>query len=534
MNQTVFSRFGLTSFVAALFPIGLWAMMWLSISPGSIAKVIDPASATAFANGLRTLFPFVGILVASAVILTKLRQRRLRGFDFISPIGLIILYGVVGLAAISQSPDGLVALRWTLLYLSVPIVLAAIAWGTDPMVPLLRVINFTWLLIILATTALFAVALLKLDLAETILVQSSWLDCSHGEWYDLTAGKLRDTGVGRYAAISAIISISGLWHRNWRSMWLPVLLISGILLIYSGSRGAYGGFFAGATLVVLAHGGKKAIWVATVAILLLAPLVWATGAHQSILENCVLRGIVPSQSQPQPVVPVTPVEEQTPVAALGQEQAGADAVPGSRASTETPSKQETPVRSQVPADAPGVELIPEQESAQSEQAAQPGQPEQPTAAPQTQPKGPVLGFIPREIFSFTGRAQVWVDGWELLKLSPLIGYGFHADRIILNKHMHNSLMQALIQTGIVGTAAFVAAMVYAWVLLVNLLRNLGRLPPTHKHAVIQSGAVLAFLSVRSFPESTGAFFGVDWLILAPILFYVHVMQRSLATSESSA
>ena len=169
-----------------------------------------------------------------------------------------------------------------------------------------------------------------------------------------------------------------------------------------------------------------------------------------------------------------------------------------------------------------MEPIPEQES------------EQPAVEPQTLPKGPVLGIIPRKLFGFTGRTSVWLEGWELLKRSPLIGYGFHADRLILNKHMHNSLMQALIQTGIVGAAAFVAAMVYGWALLVSLLRNLGRLSPSHKHVVIRLGAVLAFLSMRAFPESTGAFFGVDWLILAPILFYLHVMQRSLATSESSA
>ena len=510
MSQTVISRLGLTSLIAALFPIGLWVVIWLSISPGSVAKVIDPGSALAFVNGLRTLFPFAGILVATAVILTKLHQRRPPGFGLVSPIGLIVLYGIVGLAAISQSSDVLVALRWTLLYLSVPIVLVAIACGTDPMIPLLRLINFTWLLIVLAATALFAVALLKLDLYETLLIQSSWLDCSRGAWYDLTDGKLRDTGVGRYAAIAAIVSISGLWQRRWRSMWLSVLLISGILLIYSGSRGAYGGFFAGATLVVVAHGGKKAILAATVAVLLLVPLVWATGVHQSILENCVLRDVPRSQAQPKPVVPATPVLEEgaakvadpvtaeASVAALNQEQAGIDVVPGSKATTEAQPKQETAV------------------------------------APQTTPKGPVLGIIPRKFFGFTGRTSVWLDGWELLKRSPLIGYGFHADRLILNKHMHNSLMQALIQTGIVGAAAFVAAMVYGWALLASLLRNLGRLSPTHKHVVIQSGAVLAFLSVRAFPESTGAFFGVDWLILAPILFYLHVIQRSLSTSESSA
>ena len=118
---------------------------------------------------------------------------------------------------------------------------------------------------------------------------------------------------------------------------------------------------------------------------------------------------------------------------------------------------------------------------------------------------------------------VWVDGLRLLKESPLIGYGFNADRLLLNTHMHNSLMQALVQTGLLGTLLFISAMLMGWVLLLKSLRNLGRLPSEQKHLVIQAGGILAFLTVRSFPESTGAFFGVDWLILAPILLYLYTV-----------
>ena len=526
MNQTVFSRVEVTAFIAAAFPIGLWMVMWLSISPGSIHKVLDPDGVAAFVNGLRTLIPFAGILVASGVMLTKWRQRRPTGFGLVSPIGFVVLYGLVGLAAISQSPDSLVALRWTLLYLSVPVVLAAISWGADPMVPLLRVINLTWVLIVLATTALFAVALLKLDLFEAIVIQSSWLNCSHSEWYDLTSGRLRDTGVGRYAAISGIVAVSALWQRRWRSLWISVLVISGMLLLYSGSRGAYGGFFAGAALVMLVNGGKKTIAAAAVAIIILAPIVWVTGAQENILHNCFLRGIVSSQDKKPAVVPPEQVGQETPASTLITEQTKSETVQGSPAGTEStipePKNQQEPGQPQVSQDKLDADLIPATE------------PPGPEVAQESPSMGPVLGLIPRELFSFTGRATVWVEGWDLLKLSPLIGYGFHADRIILKDHMHNSLMQALIQTGIVGTSAFVAAILYGWVLLGNLLRNLGRLPLGHKHVVIQSGAVLAFLSMRSFPESTGAFFGVDWLILAPILFYLHVMQRSLAPPEISA
>jgi O-antigen ligase len=121
---------------------------------------------------------------------------------------------------------------------------------------------------------------------------------------------------------------------------------------------------------------------------------------------------------------------------------------------------------------------------------------------------------------------VWRAGIDVFQDSPLIGFGFHADRLVLGTHMHNSIMQALVQTGLLGTIAFVAAILFGWFQILRIIRNLDRLPPAYKHLTIQTGAVLAFLSLRSFPESTGAFFGVDWLILAPILLFLGVLGRS--------
>ena len=62
--------------------------------------------------------------------------------------------------------------------------------------------------------------------------------------------------------------------------------------------------------------------------------------------------------------------------------------------------------------------------------------------------------------------------------------------------------------------------------LLRTIRVLGRLTMAHKHLVIQAGAILTFLTFRSFPESTGAFFGIDWLILAPIILYLHAVSSS--------
>jgi O-antigen ligase len=113
-------------------------------------------------------------------------------------------------------------------------------------------------------------------------------------------------------------------------------------------------------------------------------------------------------------------------------------------------------------------------------------------------------------------------------------WGFQADRLLLGTHMYNALLRAFIQTGLVGTVPFVAALIWAWVLQIKAFRNRAQLPVAQRHLVIQVAGVLAFLSLRAIPESTGAFFGVDWLLLAPLLLYLQVVNQSRYKSLRAA
>jgi O-antigen ligase len=144
-------------------------------------------------------------------------------------------------------------------------------------------------------------------------------------------------------------------------------------------------------------------------------------------------------------------------------------------------------------------------------------------------------LITENFFKFTGRTAVWAEGLRLFKDSPLIGFGFHADRLLLGTHMHNSVLHALLQAGLIGAMPFVAAVIFAWALFIRIVRKLDLMAGAHKHLVIQCGGVLAFLTMRSFPESSGAFFGVDWLILAPVMFYLQVVnnERQASAGESA-
>ncbi|NTV82289.1 MAG: O-antigen ligase family protein [Candidatus Aminicenantes bacterium] len=124
----------------------------------------------------------------------------------------------------------------------------------------------------------------------------------------------------------------------------------------------------------------------------------------------------------------------------------------------------------------------------------------------------------------TGRETTWAKGLAKIGESPVLGWGFHADRILLDsEHMHNSYLHAAIQAGIPGALLFAAAVAVLWAFLwrSGVLRRVRRAAPPDQELLIQSVLLLGFLSARSFFESTAAFYGVDLLLFVPAVCYIY-------------
>jgi len=137
--------------------------------------------------------------------------------------------------------------------------------------------------------------------------------------------------------------------------------------------------------------------------------------------------------------------------------------------------------------------------------------------------------------SLSGRTVLWQQGWVLFKHSPWIGLGFQADRYFPpHQQISNTLMHALVQTGLLGTLAFMIAMILAIVLMVKLYVT----SQTTRSAIFRDEVpgLLAFFIVLSITEST-AFFSASWLLLAPVLAYIQVLawqQKALRAKMSYA
>jgi len=122
--------------------------------------------------------------------------------------------------------------------------------------------------------------------------------------------------------------------------------------------------------------------------------------------------------------------------------------------------------------------------------------------------------------TLSGRTMTWRQGWEVFNTSPWVGLGFHADRWFLaGAHIHNGLLHALLQSGLIGTAAFVAAFAVALVFMVRLYW----LGPESARLLLAAEVpgILIFFTIMNVTESS-AYFSANWLLLAPAMAYLQL------------
>ncbi len=120
----------------------------------------------------------------------------------------------------------------------------------------------------------------------------------------------------------------------------------------------------------------------------------------------------------------------------------------------------------------------------------------------------------------SGREATWQRGLAQIKDSPFLGWGFHADRIMLqSEHMHNSYLHALIQTGLVGALFFLAAFLSLGFVVIRagLFSRARARTGTDQAVLMESIMIVGFLTARGLFESTAAFYGVDLLLIVPAM-----------------
>jgi O-antigen ligase len=135
--------------------------------------------------------------------------------------------------------------------------------------------------------------------------------------------------------------------------------------------------------------------------------------------------------------------------------------------------------------------------------------------------------------TMSGRPDIWENAFDAIQQAPFIGYGAQGDRRVLAvgtdsiNNAQNALVYALLNTGVIGAAFFLLAMLAAWSNLLWLLFTRRGLLQTEGLFVTIAGAMLVFNTLRSIPENNAALFSIDLLLQYPAMVYLAVLTQKV-------
>ncbi len=202
--------------------IGMCVALWSGIigEYSHISGIANPTLSYGFLKSIASVMPFIVATMAVVLIIYRIEDGTRIKVLLLGPLGFATIYGFVGIISALNSPDTSIAIYWAASYISVPIVLWAVALMGVTANQLRLIISFIKAVFGVAVVVLLAFGLIKLNFWNLLTSPTDWLKCAPQSWYVESSHLIRETGVGRYAAVAAIFSISALWQRSWRFFWV--------------------------------------------------------------------------------------------------------------------------------------------------------------------------------------------------------------------------------------------------------------------------------------------------------------------------
>jgi O-antigen ligase len=139
----------------------------------------------------------------------------------------------------------------------------------------------------------------------------------------------------------------------------------------------------------------------------------------------------------------------------------------------------------------------------------------------------------QNLTSLTGRVTRWQASFEAIREQPLVGYGANAGgRVVLESALgevgvdvHNTFVEVLLDTGVVGLVLLVAGLVATWFWMFKVYPH-ATASPIGRLLWFESVGVLSVLSVRSMFAVTLVW---SWYVLnlGVVLVFLSVMRRQI-------
>jgi O-antigen ligase len=406
----------LTSVLCLLVWSGYNTGIYYSMDP------LFPKNFLNFVHGARAFFPILAGLIAVARLA---KRRSLPKWLAFSPLSLLLLYAGIGLASsIFVSPAPILAGYWALQYISVIVVVLAVASTSEPEAHLARFISVNWgCCAVVCLGLLVGIPLLGAGAPTPRTAGSPLGVMAYGQVSQDMMGMAgtRNTGFGRFAGIVILVCLAKLLHdrkdKKTLFIWAPLTLAAALALVLSQARTSWIAVVVAAA-VLLARAPTRLRVPILIFVALSLPLVWLTGFGHGFMLY-LTRG---------------------------------------------------------------------------------------------------RGFDP----TLTGRTTTWAAGWQALQQSPWAGLGFWGDRFFLRGwNIHNTLLDALMQSGFLGAIPFAIAIVWVWIGVLRFYST-----KTAGEASSLPGellGVMTFFTVYSITEITYSFYSVGWMAMAPL--FAHVQLR---------
>ena len=277
----------------------LCLLVWSGYN-STIYFCLDPLFPKNFLNlvhGVRAFFPIFAGLIGAA----QLAQRRsIPKWLAFGPLDLLLLYAGIGLvSSLFVSPEPIGGVYWALQYVSVIIVVMAVASGPEPEAHLERYISVNW-----GCCAVICVGLLV-----GIPLGGGTVSQTHGSPLGVMAyGKLpgevmgmagtRNTGFGRFAGIVILVGLAKLLHdrkdKKTLFIWTPLTLAAGLALLLSQARTSWVSVVIAAAVLVARAPTQWRVPMIMIGLLAL-PLLFLSGlGHAFALYLTRERGFDPT------------------------------------------------------------------------------------------------------------------------------------------------------------------------------------------------------------------------------------------------
>ena len=220
----------------------LCLLVWSGYN-STIYFCMDPFFPKSFINllhGVRAFFPILAGLIAAA----QLAQRRsIPKWLAFGPLVLLLLYAGIGLASsLFVSPEPIGGAYWVFQYMSVIIVVMAIASGPEPEAHLERYISVNWGCCAVICLGLLAGIPFLAGGAVSQTPGSPMGVMAYGRLPGEVMGMAgtRNTGFGRFAGIVILVGLAKLLHdrrdKKTLFLWMPLTAAAGLALLLSQAR----------------------------------------------------------------------------------------------------------------------------------------------------------------------------------------------------------------------------------------------------------------------------------------------------------